>query len=284
MENETPQPPKEDEFTKSKKPTTLDSLLKSAKFWLALSLILVYIIFIIYLMKRAEILGEEKPLEWARYLFLFTGIEAIVFTAVGYIFGQEVSRKVEQSADQRVENEKNEKANAQKETEKAKKETEIAKENLIRLQEAVISDAYQVEMNDHKATSNYEAFDITKDTGLEPSLLMANVSKGRALELVNEMTNRKNSTVRVKMKYKVKASGFKGVIIDGQPQRSAEGYLLKATTTSNGIKVTVDWDGSGEWEFVASEINNLDNGRKMKMSPNPLKSNGRTSSFNLIYS
>ena len=282
MENETPQPLKGDDSTNSKKSTTLDSLLKSAKFWLALSLILVYITFIIYLMRRAETMGEEQPLEWARYLFLFTGIEAIVFTAVGYIFGQDVSRKVEQSADQRVENEKNEKANAQKETEKAKKETETAKENLIRLQEAVISDAYQVEMYNQKATSNYEAFDTTKDTGLDPSLLMVNMSKGRAFELVKTMTNRRNSITHVKMKYKITASGFRGVIIDGQPQRSAEGYLAYVTSTSNGIEVTVDWDGNGEWEFVASEIYNLDNGRKMKMSPNPLKSNGRTSSFNVI--
>jgi hypothetical protein len=41
-------------------------------------------------------------LEWDRYVFLFTGVETITFTAVGWLFGREVSRGEIRQAEHRV--------------------------------------------------------------------------------------------------------------------------------------------------------------------------------------
>lgn len=40
--------------------------------------------------------------EWDRYVYLLTGVEAVVFAAVGWLFGKEVHREQAQQADDQV--------------------------------------------------------------------------------------------------------------------------------------------------------------------------------------
>ncbi len=82
-------------------------------------IILGYCWFIIYLVGET---GEDEN-KWTKLTYLFGSVEAIVFTAVGFIFGREVNKSRAVTA------EKNEK--------KAKKEKkELAKEVLDRIPKA----------------------------------------------------------------------------------------------------------------------------------------------------
>lgn len=47
--------------------------------------------------------------EWVKLTYIFSSVEAIVFTAVGFVFGKEVSRSRAISAEKREEKAKNEK-------------------------------------------------------------------------------------------------------------------------------------------------------------------------------
>ncbi|WP_299554531.1 hypothetical protein [Seonamhaeicola sp.] len=271
--------------------TASDKFYQSSRFWLAVVLIAIYLGFVIFLMKKVDLFELTKDtlknssdnLKWARYLFLFTGIEAIVFTAVGYVFGRDVSRKSEQKAEQRAEEEKNEKQKAQQEKDEVQKEAQKNKENLIKLQEAVIGEASKSNPNSFNLFKGYKA-QVDADDGERADFTKSDsfIVESRAFELAKTLEAGFNSVTYVKMNYEVKASGFIKVVIDGKLQHSAKGYLPKVASTSSGIPVTVHWDGKGQWEFIASNIRNLETGNSMQMSPNPLKSNGNTSSFKVV--
>jgi hypothetical protein len=46
--------------------------------------------------------GSASEGAWSRYIFLFGAAEALVFTAIGWLFGREVNRQAAQSADARA--------------------------------------------------------------------------------------------------------------------------------------------------------------------------------------
>jgi len=66
---------------------------------------------VIYLLGRVD---REEP-EWTRSVFLLTGVEAITFAAVGWLFGREVSRKAAEDATKKA-NEAQEQAAVARET------------------------------------------------------------------------------------------------------------------------------------------------------------------------
>jgi len=68
---------------------------------LAISLVLiaVYLVGVITMFQLADDSGTSDPI-WERYTFLLAGFEAIVFTAVGWLFGREVNRKQAERAEQ----------------------------------------------------------------------------------------------------------------------------------------------------------------------------------------
>lgn len=78
---------------------------------IAISVLLVYGIFLVYLLKEIK---TEEPF-WTRMMMLFTSLEAIVFAAVGYIFGREVNKKRAEEAVKDKEVAKKEAIEAQKE-------------------------------------------------------------------------------------------------------------------------------------------------------------------------
>jgi hypothetical protein len=48
-----------------------------------------------------EAVDASDP-EWTRYVYLLSGIEAVVFAAVGWLFGREVNRQRAESAEERA--------------------------------------------------------------------------------------------------------------------------------------------------------------------------------------
>lgn len=55
---------------------------------ITIAILIVYVAMVILLYRKAG----STDLKWTRWVFLLSGIEAIAFTAVGWIFGKEVHR------------------------------------------------------------------------------------------------------------------------------------------------------------------------------------------------
>jgi len=67
-------------------------------FWAAVAIVVVYIFFSLLAFGRAdENLAET---DWSRSVYVLLGVEAIAFTAVGWLFGREVHRGEAQAAKQ----------------------------------------------------------------------------------------------------------------------------------------------------------------------------------------
>ena len=112
---------------------TLPEKLRAYVPWIFAGIILLgYAYFIHYLIGKTGAKDEE----WVKITYIFSSVEAIVFTAVGFIFGREVNRS------RAVKAEKNE--------EKAKKDKkELAKEVLKKLpQPPPNPDAFNLESQD----------------------------------------------------------------------------------------------------------------------------------------
>ena len=110
--------------------------LNKQRFILAVIIFIAYIIFIIYLITKTS---TENDLLWTRLLYLFTGIEAIVFAALGYVFGRDINRSRAENAEKDAEKAKKDEAKAKADAEKAKKESQKEREKGIALSTAVKS-------------------------------------------------------------------------------------------------------------------------------------------------
>ncbi len=78
---------------------------------IAIGVLIAYGFFIYFLIGKAD----AKELDWSRLIYLFSGVEAIVFAAAGFLFGREVNRK-------RAENAEEEKKWADKQKQEAEKQ------------------------------------------------------------------------------------------------------------------------------------------------------------------
>ena len=84
--------------------------------YFAATIFIIYFIGIYILFTKVDDKTIDETM-WNRYLYLFIGIETIVFTAVGFIFGKEVSRVA-------LDNAQKDKKDTQKQIEKERKEKE----------------------------------------------------------------------------------------------------------------------------------------------------------------
>ncbi len=65
---------------------------------IAIALLVGYSVTVFALFQAADNSSVTEPV-WSRYIYLLGGLEAIVFTAVGWLFGREVNRKQAEKAD-----------------------------------------------------------------------------------------------------------------------------------------------------------------------------------------
>ncbi|MBT9187789.1 hypothetical protein [Zobellia russellii] len=87
------------------------------QFVIAIALLIAYGFFIYFLIGKVDS-GDPS---WSRLIYLFSGVEAIVFAAVGFLFGKEVNR-------QRAEKAEIEKKQVEEQKEKIKDE-KVAEHN-----------------------------------------------------------------------------------------------------------------------------------------------------------
>lgn len=89
-----------------------DSPSPRAQLWVAVALLVVFGGIVVYMLAVADGNGQA----WERRVYIFSGVEAIVFTAVGWIFGREVHRATAENAQAEA---KDAKAEAKAEAKKA---------------------------------------------------------------------------------------------------------------------------------------------------------------------
>lgn len=77
---------------------------------IAIGVLIAYGFFIYFLIGRAD----AKELDWSRLIYLFSGVEAIVFAAAGFLFGREVNKKRAENAEEERKQADKEKARAEK--------------------------------------------------------------------------------------------------------------------------------------------------------------------------
>jgi len=119
------------------------------KFVLAILIFLAYLIFIVYMLYESK----TTDLAWTRMLYLFSGLEAIVFAALGYVFGKDVHRIRAEKAEERAEDAKKSEKDAKKEAEKANEKARIEKEKGIQLSTAVVA---RNMVSEKASSSNFE--------------------------------------------------------------------------------------------------------------------------------
>src|SRR3954466_8972780 len=65
-------------------------------FWFGVGVIVAFAGLSLYLIRAA---GNTEEIGWTRMLYIYGGLEAIVFAAAGYIFGREVHRERAEAAE-----------------------------------------------------------------------------------------------------------------------------------------------------------------------------------------
>ena len=218
--------------------------LNKQKFSLAVIIFIAYMIFIIYLATKASV----DDVLWTRLLYLFTGIEAIVFAALGYVFGKDINRVRAENAEKATEKAKKEEVKAKEAVEKAKKEIQKEREKGIALSTAVKSK--------HLDTSSmFKTFSVggAKDTQVGSNDYLAELAYKLYPEVDNIVTirfnyeitpadNLNNVTVnRVTKKKSIES--FSGVPIF---DNSFTVHIDRKDKTKDWtIKITKIWDSNG---------------------------------------
>jgi hypothetical protein len=82
---------------------------------------------------------DSPDLNWTRYVFLYNGVSAIVFAAVGWLFGREVYRGQAQSAERRARNEEARATTAQESAAQARVAASAERERALGFAHAVRS-------------------------------------------------------------------------------------------------------------------------------------------------
>jgi hypothetical protein len=72
------------------------TLPRSWQFGVAVALLIVFGVIVVYML----IAADSEAQTWERRVYIFSGVEAIVFTAVGWIFGREVHRQTAVKAEE----------------------------------------------------------------------------------------------------------------------------------------------------------------------------------------
>jgi|SRR5882672_6231638 len=66
---------------------------------IAILILIAYVIVVLFLFTQSKTAPNET---WTRYTLLLGGVEAIAFSAVGYLFGKEVHRQQAENAEKRA--------------------------------------------------------------------------------------------------------------------------------------------------------------------------------------
>lgn len=228
---------------------TTGNTLNSQRFILAVVMFISYLAFITYLVIMA---GKDDSVMWTKLLYLFTGIETIVFAALGYVFGQDINRKRAENAENALDNAKQEEANAKVETEKAKKEAQKEREKGIALSTAIKSTS----SNDQTILESFSAEGTSGNSTNNISFLT---------KLAYELYPKESEYVEVDFKFDITpADNIKKVTINKEDYEGSNDMCFGVPVFDNRFKVHVDRvDDKKDWTIKVTEICDS-NGKKRK--------------------
>ncbi|WP_433811395.1 hypothetical protein [Flavobacterium johnsoniae] len=242
------------------KPASQGDSLGLPKFAAAIVLFIAYLIFIAYMLHESK----TTELAWTRMLYIFSGLEAIVFAALGYVFGKDIHRIRAEKAEENEVKAKKEADTAKRESEIAKDKAQREKEKGIQLSSAVLS-RNQQSLNEN--VFHFEALKATK--GVE------NIVSGDSylIDLANMLYP--GSTATMSFDYEITpADKIKSITIDGITEYEPKGTFVGVHFPGNRFVVHVekitDFD---DWTFTISRISCTDSIRRKQVG-GKLVSNG----------
>ncbi len=116
------------------KVTPLDYLKYILPFLIAIGVLVAYVYFVMFLLD--EIKAENN--DWARMMILFSSVEAIVFAAAGFLFGQQINKKRAEKAEEAEKEAKDEKKEIKEEKKAVEMEKKISKAEERKAKEEVL--------------------------------------------------------------------------------------------------------------------------------------------------
>jgi len=94
-----------------------------SQYWVAIGLIAVFVALVVVMLVVSDVKEETV---WQRRVYLFGSVEAVVFTAVGWMFGREVHRTAVESAQQEAQQAKEEASAARTEAKQRSDQAAVA--------------------------------------------------------------------------------------------------------------------------------------------------------------
>lgn len=200
--------------------------------------------------------------EWIRLMDLFGSVEAIVFAAVGFIFGREVNRQRANSAEKTVKKKEEELKDAKQ---KEKQEREKAEENeKIALQ-------LKTAINVHSANNRNTVEDISeklssfKNDDSMKSFLKASTNTNFLVQFANDLFEDKALSEWITFNWKIEpANKIKSISIGGIIKNTNEGTCTMLKTIDHSFIVEVQTiTGHDTWTFSTEKVIN-ENDASMK--------------------
>lgn len=242
---------------------------ESQKFTVAIIILIVYLAFIAFMLFKSE----AEDLSWSRMLYLFSGIEAIVFAALGYVFGKDIHRIRAEKAEENVDEAKKETDKAKKETENAKKEADDAKKTAeeeklkgVQLSTAILARNNSIP-NDNSGVVN-EAFAVNAKA-------RDNFGEDYLVSLAKSLYEKPDVAKSVSFEYEFSSTDELVEIKIGTFISSSTEGVCPDVALLNGdhFSITVKTSGFANWTFKIK--NALDSkGVKRKLVGGELVSNG----------
>lgn len=233
---------------------------ESQKFILAIIILIVYLIFIAFMLYNSDVAIETN---WNRMLYLFSGIEAIVFAALGYVFGKDIHRIRAEKAEENADQAKKETDKAKKETDNAKKTAEEEKIKGVKLSTAIFS----------RNTATTEDFsENLKGAFVAGSAIKNNAGDDYLVSLAKSLYA-SDSFTTVSFDYEISpADKINSITINGKTKSSSTGSYSGVLLSQNLFSIDVEKDSEFvEWTFKISRIIDS-NGKKRKQSGGQLVS------------
>ena len=174
-------------------------------------------------------------------LYLFTGIEAIVFAALGYVFGKDINRKRAESAEKDAKKSKKEAENSRREAEKAKEKTYMEREKGIALSSAV--------------KTKWQA-DVGKDKYTTRSGRPSDNNDDYLINLATRLYPLSTDYVTVSFEYEITpADNINDIIIDLRRKSSTSGYYSDVPIYDNRFSIDVNRkDALKDWTIKITNI------------------------------
>lgn len=234
------------------------------KFWFAVSILIIYLIFLFIILYKAQSTNE---LNWTRMIYLFTGVEAIVFAAIGYVFGKDVHRQRAETAEKNAEKKAVEAENAKKQIERALEKAH--KKETVALQLKAAIEAYNA--NNKNSSKKYsQHIKGAREEEAFNSLLTDFENDDYLVDFANKLFDADAITQWLTFDWSISpADKVQSITIGGETKSDTKGRCTMLSSPGHGFHIQVQTiSGHDEWTFKAfNAINEYDQSMTQEGGP-----------------